>query len=507
MGAEDVADSGARRDGSGGRWSAPTTGAEIAIALALLVLPLLARLGAMLAPLRDPDVWWHLAAGRWIVDHHQVPVVDPFDSLGEAREWLDYSWSIDVVWWLGYRAIGLAAPLVCAAGLDGLVLVVCALLARADRASMPRRAFLGGAAFVALGPRLTPRTYVVTVLFTGVVLLYVRSVREGGPVRRGVWLLPMFALWANQHVEFVYGWFFLGLAAIEAMVVDWPDRRRALPLLALTAGCVAATLVNPFGVRLLARIATWLFAYGGNDVIYEMHSLPFRQPEDYVLLALFAAAVFAFAQTRERGFYPWATLAFAAEMSFHSRRAAWMIVLVSLEAAARLPILSRSRWRGATPTEAKTEKGERDPSAPLLFAALGASVVVATLAFACAAAARRESLVAVNDFPFAATAFARDRALVGPVFGHHNWGGFLRFALPDVPGNIDGRGTIFPPAEIFANGATWSGAPGWADDAALKRSGFVVADVRTALSQLLRFDARFRVAYEDAVAVVFVRAK
>ncbi|MFW6438233.1 MAG: hypothetical protein ACOCZ7_04385 [Armatimonadota bacterium] len=29
-------------------------------------------------PRRTYDIWWHLAAGEWIVDNRQVPRADPF---------------------------------------------------------------------------------------------------------------------------------------------------------------------------------------------------------------------------------------------------------------------------------------------------------------------------------------------------------------------------------------------------------------------------------------------
>jgi hypothetical protein len=324
-----------------------------------------------------------------------------------------------------------------------------------------------------------PRTYLVTALFTGAVLLFVRGVREGGSVRCGVWLLPMFAVWANVHVEFVDGWLFLGLASLEALL-QGRDRRRASELAGLTVSCVAATLVNPFGARLLARLAGWMQAYGGSDIVFEMQSLPFRQPEDYVLLVLFAAAVLALGQANDRSSYRWGSLVFAAGMSFHSRRAAWMIVLVSLDAVAALPALSVTREKTG-------------PAKIVLPLALASALGVAM--FAVLASARRDALAATDEFPFAATRYAREHALAGPVYGHYNWGGFLRFELPDVPGNIDGAA------------AAWNGAPGWADDPPLQKAGFVVAGVRTAMAQLLRFDARFRVAYEDPVAVVFVRAR
>jgi hypothetical protein len=462
------------------------------VALVLLLLPQATRLAASLEPIIDPDVWWHLAAGRWIVDHGSIPSVDPFHTRGESREWLDYSWSADAAWWLGYRHIGLAAPLVYAALIDGMLLVLCALLARVDRPSRARRAFAAGIAYLALGSQLVPRTYLVTTLFTGIVLLFVRAVREGAPVRRGIALPALFMVWANVHVEFLYGWFFLGVAAVEALLQGRRERRRALELLGLTALCVAGAALNPFGPRLLLRLFGWIRAYGHSDIVIEMQALAFRQPEDYLLLALLSAAVVALVQTRDRSLYRWVSLVFAAWASFHSRRASWMIAVVSLDAIQALPVLSATT----------TPRGRAS-----LLPALGVGAAVAVAAFACAAAARRESLVATERFPFGAVRYAREHALVGPIYNHYNWGGFLRFELPDVPGNIDGRGPIFSTQEIDDVSAAWRGEPGWGDDPLLQRAGFVVASVHTAMAQLLRLDARFRVAYEDAVSVVFVRAR
>jgi hypothetical protein len=465
---------------------------EAAVALLLLLLPQVTRLAASLVPIIDPDVWWHLAAGRWIVEHGSVPSVDPFHARGEAREWLDYSWSADAAWWLGYQRIGLAAPLIYGAILDGMLLVLCALLARIDRPSRTRRAFAAGVAYLALGPRLVPRTYLVTMLFTGIVLLFVRAVREGAPVRRGLLLPALFALWANVHVEFLYGWFFLGLAAVEAFARGRPDRRRALELVGMTALCVAGAALNPFGPRLLLHLFGWIRVYGQSDIIIEVQALSFRTIEDYVLLVLLSAAVVALVQRGDRSFYRWTSLLVAALMSFHSRRASWMISLVSLDVISTLPALSATT----------SPRGRVS-----LLPALGVGAALAVAAFAWVAASRRESLVATDGFPFGAVRYAREHALAGPIYNHYNWGGFLRFELPDVPGNIDGRGTIFSTREIDDAGAAWRGEPGWADDPLLRNAGFVIASVHTAMAQLLRLDARFRVVYEDPVAVVFVRAR
>jgi hypothetical protein len=57
----------------------------------------------------DPDIWWHLATGRWILQHHALPMTDPFSSYGLGKPWIVYSWMFDVIVQLLYRLFGYAA--------------------------------------------------------------------------------------------------------------------------------------------------------------------------------------------------------------------------------------------------------------------------------------------------------------------------------------------------------------------------------------------------------------
>jgi hypothetical protein len=470
---------------------------EVGVAILLMSLCLAIRFAQSLVPVDDPDLWWHLAAGRWMFEHGTIPSVDPFSTAEAGREWLNYSWSIDLAWWAGYRVIGLAAPLVYAAIFQGLLLVLCMALVYGDGSRLVRRAFVAALGFMAIGPRLPPRTYLVTFLFTGVTLLVIRAVRRGGSVRRGFWLVPMFAIWPNTHIEFFYALFFLGLSAVSELIEEWQNGvrigRRSTELFYLTAACGAATLANPFGARLHLGIWRWMAPYLANGIISEMQAIPFRSVSDYLILTLFATAIFALAQRRNRSLYDWGVLAVSAYISFQSQRAAWMVVWVSLDLLAGLPLLSTSDAAEVPPRR--------------FFWSLSATLAVVVAVFSAALVRRSDLLIGENLFPFAATQFARDEHLQGPLFNDFNWGGFMRFQLPETPGNIDGRGNIISVEEVVASIETWRGGPGWAKSQKLDEAGFVIANVRTALAQLLRFDSRFRVAYEDPVAVVFVRER
>jgi len=62
-----------------------------AIALLLVVA------GAAVGPIRSYDFFWHLATGRWIVEHRALPVFDPFALASAHVPWINGEWLWEVV--------------------------------------------------------------------------------------------------------------------------------------------------------------------------------------------------------------------------------------------------------------------------------------------------------------------------------------------------------------------------------------------------------------------------
>src|SRR5437764_1481832 len=47
---------------------------------------------AAIAPIRSYDYFWHLAAGRWIVEHHALPLDDPLAVASVKTPWINGEW-------------------------------------------------------------------------------------------------------------------------------------------------------------------------------------------------------------------------------------------------------------------------------------------------------------------------------------------------------------------------------------------------------------------------------
>src|SRR6478672_9233216 len=102
------------------RWGAATFDAESPLwVLLILIVPFAAIFITLTvgkwftgAPFVDFDYWWHLATGNWILDHHRVPIADPFSWTAGGRNWIAHEWLSEAVLALVVRAGGYAAAIV-----------------------------------------------------------------------------------------------------------------------------------------------------------------------------------------------------------------------------------------------------------------------------------------------------------------------------------------------------------------------------------------------------------
>jgi hypothetical protein len=461
--------------------------------------------GVALLPLVDYDMWWHLRTGQWIVEHGTVPTTDPFSQYGlqTGKPWFAYSWLFEVGAYGLYRGLGFEGVFLGRAVLTlGIVLALHRLVARRE----PRflvAAVLLGLAVLALLPLVTDRPWLFTILFATLTLDVVLDLREGRPARR-VWLLPtLFVLWANLHIQFVYGLFLLGLAcaapladrllgrdgteegAARAWTADW------WKLVAVTAACAAATLLTPYHVqvyRVVLEYATHRVPLGE---VSEFRALGFREPWDWCALILAAGSAFALGRRGRFSAFDVLLLAAGAWFGFRGKRDVWFLVLAALAVVpnpAELP--------AAAPSFMPTRRQA------LAVAGVVLPLLVGYGAFAAAGNHVQATLEAM--YPVRAAAFVKEHDYPGPLYNHFNWGGFLIWDLPGLPVAMDGRTNLHGDDRIARSMATWRGEPGWDSDPELASAGVVIAEARAPLTSLLRRDVRFRLVHEDATAAVFV---
>ena len=71
------------------------------VAAFVVILCVLVRRGG------DPDIFWHLVTGQWMVDHHQVVSHDLFTFTVAGKQWIDPEYTTEIIAYLVYKVGGL----------------------------------------------------------------------------------------------------------------------------------------------------------------------------------------------------------------------------------------------------------------------------------------------------------------------------------------------------------------------------------------------------------------
>jgi hypothetical protein len=398
------------------------------------------------------DLWWHLAAGREIIQTRTLWLVDDWSYTELASPWHNHEWLADLVFYAWASLMGVSSLVYWKWLL--IIATFAALQNVLSRVSGNAAAALAASAVaVAIAaPFLDMRPQLYTLL--GVAVLLNLSLLRRPPL---LLLLGLFLVWANLHGGFVFGLMLLGI-----LLFPWRDiRLPALRDAALRWGCCAAVcLLNPDGINIFTLpveyalnadspyrgLAEWRspFESGGIRSSLYLYTL--------VIAAALALSWLLPSLRRRVPFLPEA-LVFAllsAAMSATSRR---FIILWAMGFALLLAPFAAALLR---------QRFVRPLLWPLLFTAFiwGA---VRLAPYPLRADVAFHYLTAEYVYPHGLADFVELNDLQGKTFAYYNWGGYLHWRGDgQLKVFLDGRAnTLFDDATYLDYLAVLGGRAGW----------------------------------------------
>jgi hypothetical protein len=511
--APDTALSPARRS-----WYRPTGGDLVFLALVLVVVQT-ARQGM----LDDPGLGWHLRNVDAMWDRGGWLTEDPFSASAgdQPRPWYTNQWLAELPLWLGERWAGLEG--IAAAATLVLACTLTCLYGMLLRDGLP---WPGAVAWTALAAMATScswaaRPNLFTMLF---VLLTARACvqfHSGRLSRRGtLWLLPLFAAWANMHGGFVAGLILLGAtlafeAALAVFALDASARRaargRAVHLALLSGGAFLATLLNPYGLSLYR----WVLQLLGNGFFMDLHQ-EWKSPDfhskgamRYELLLLLFPLLLGLTRRRpnlvELGLSVlWLHLA----LTGFRYVPLWVLVATPLLArsSAEVPWLRAQarRLRQGSPDSFLFLPAR--PGVSWLWISLVAAGLLGWAKLAEGRFARHQpEMIPSQALDRLLTLHAQWRQRHGRepvVFHHYNWGGYLTWhGWPAVHNRIDDRNEVQGEPHVREYFAIVGTDPGWQEK--LARVDLIAMNPEAPLSHRLAESGSWRECYRDRYAVLF----
>jgi tetratricopeptide (TPR) repeat protein len=443
--------------------------AEKSYRIALVVLLLLVMANALAAGLHtvsDFDMGWHLATGRWVVQHHAIPSTDVLSYTTAGARWIYSPFAGVLLYWIygadGYAGLSIFCALACMA-------TVAYLVRRRDLASLVLAMF----AINPIAFRAEPRADLFSTIFLAIFLGELWAFQHGSSKR--LWVLPLTMLfWVNFHPGFILGLVVIGAyLLLEAGELLFADRRGdALQRLRTAgpwlAGTVAATLINPWGAKLysaslslaglhrpLAGVSTPADAEEFHSYGLSFHLIEeladFRYHENGFLWLMFAAALVMVLALWRKQFGVVLIQGAALYLSLQHVRYIGLFCVATT-------ILGATLLGEACSTEAWSSDPQKDlaKSKPLLRVppalALGFVCVIGAITLLHIAdfisdrthvvysTASRFGLGEANWFPERAASFIRRERLPGNIFEEYELGGFAAWRLgPEYLDFIDGR--------------------------------------------------------------------
>jgi hypothetical protein len=209
--------------------------------VAVLLIP--AVLGSSSMIFNDGDVSWHIATGRWILEHGTIPHTDPFSFTWAGKPWVPIEWLAEVIYASAYRlgGYGGVAALVTAA----LMALHAAVYLNASR--WIRAALLPIVAMdFAIIPTMLARPHLLTwplLAWWVWLLMRARQQDRAPPLVAALLMTP----WVNIHGGFVFGLAIAGAFGLEALVASEDKSRAFRQWLVFGLVCLAAVFINGNG--------------------------------------------------------------------------------------------------------------------------------------------------------------------------------------------------------------------------------------------------------------------
>lgn len=473
-------------------------GSKRALFAAILFLGLLAMTARSAT---DPDLWWHLRAGQWIVETGHVPHSDPFSFTRGGKPWVSHEWLSEIAFYELWKHGGPAALIVFSS-----ITTTAGFLLLYLRC--PGRPHWGAAATVLGAWASAPSWGARPQMFTFTLASFLLWLVERGEHRPRLllWIPPLFLLWLNLHAGFGLGpalllWYALGLT-FEALAGTTPWQQ-ASPMirrvLAVTLACLALVPLNPSGAQLYRYPFDTLRSHGMRSFIVEWFSPDSHQwlyvPFLLVFLLLLPALAVSRSPLKGRVLLPLILTSLAA---LDAVRHIPIFILIAIPVIAAAVPASSAIF--SPPPPARSWLRALFNTAALVLLAMFVLSRWASLA-------RDQRAREAALFPEEAVAFLRTTPQPERVFVYYDWGGYAIWKLnPQYRVFADGR------ADLYGDDLLQQGIQtvvqirqGWRGVLDNWDVQTILVPPSTALAQALFLDPHWRSPYRDGRAVIFVR--
>jgi len=460
---------------------------------------------------QDPDFWWHLRIGRWMVENGRLPSHDIFTFTVPDHVWTDHEYLTEILMWLTYSTAGLAVLCIAFGLLTWAGFWLIYLQIRRQPYVFVGIGLAVGA--IAGAPIWGPRSQMITFTLTCLELYWVQAYLSGRS--RALQFFPLvMVLWANLHGGWVIGFVWLAVAGVAELAAwAWepsnPAHRMHVRFL-LIVGAVSAVAVaaTPHFLALYPYPFQTVGSVAQERLIVEWFSPDFHQAflRPFEAMILLVLAGFAL---RRPSLYEFLLTAVALGLALQSVRnialfvAAVTPVLINTYSEA-WKVLARERaWRVNLPP--------RRPFAATTAVALLIITATTALHIADSISPSHQQSLDSASYPIEAADWLAAHPEVGThMYNQYGWGGYLAYRFYPQKNRqvfIFGEAALMGDPLLNEYEEVQTLRPDWQQVLDKYQVDYVIYNTGEPLANVLSLDPQWTLVHKDSVAVIYVRGK
>lgn len=431
----------------------------------------------------DPDVYWHLLYGDYVLDNWKIPTVDMWS-------WTMQGTPYQLTQWLGEVLIAAAGRLGGEYGKQSLaaflVTSAIAMSYRAARCYLQNRtaavlvAMVGCSVLVSMTCRPHLFSFVGLAALSWIFAAHLTT-RSVTPL---YFVPPVMALWANLHGGYAFGlayaWLVLGTAAISALASsDAHAERRNLASIAVAVIVgTLATGINPYGFGIWSNtIAVGALKSVSAGLTEEWIPTNIRTNMGFAYLTVVLATTMTlgFADRRPRTYDALMLIALTV-MGWWATRLSVMVSILFV------PLIAK--FFAATPLYTLAFANDKSDGRASLVGAVATLALVGALGAVAGATDRTIERRVQRDFPVEEVAYLKSIAFQGRLMNPMEAGGYLIQHLQQ-PVFLDTRLDLYGDDYYFAFMNAAAGGDNWREFMAKHNPDMVMLEHGMPLKNLI----------------------
>ena len=455
----------------------------------------------------DGDTGWHIRTGEYILQNGSAPHQDLFSFSKPGAQWFAWEWLTDVQyaflhsrWGLG--GVAVASGLVICASAYVLLRTMLWTGANVFICLVMTLLYVGGSS---VHHHARPHVWTLLLFALSVGMLYRDRLRASNQI----WILiPLTCVWTNLHGGFLAVIACTGLAAIGALAENPKNWRASLRYFGLTAGCLAVSLVNPYGWHLHAHVAEYLRSDFIRNVVQEFQSPSFRSESVQQFEAvLICGLVCGGLLLMRKRFVEALWIFYFAHSSLASARHIPLFMIVAAPAIAQ----EASKWWDLYFADAPRNSIRNILHSLSADVALGFRrttfwIIVGAIPIVSVTAAQHWPTDFAKTFPVSLVKSHEQRIVGSRLFTSDQWGDYILYKLwPRQKVFVDGRSDFYGEKvgneylSLMNADFKWSGIS--------DKYGFdlMLLPVKWPLASVLKLSPQWRVVADDGTAILFER--